>query len=83
MKAIGKYQIIDEIGTGAAGTTYRVRDTAGEREFALKILYSSPSASPETKDQFCRNLASYAELRHPNRSSGPTAHSGMKCRGKL
>ena len=66
MKAIGKYQIIDEIGTGAAGTTYRVRDTAGEREFALKVLYSSPSASPETKDQFCRSLASYAELRHPN-----------------
>jgi hypothetical protein len=66
MKAIGKYQIIDEIGTGAAGTTYRVRDTAGEREFALKVLYSSTSASPETKDQFCRNLGSYAELRHPN-----------------
>ena len=66
MKAIGKYQIIDEIGTGAAGTTYRVRDTTGEREFALKVLYSSPSASPETKDQFCRNLASYAELRHPH-----------------
>jgi len=66
MKAIGKYQIIDEIGTGAAGTTYRVRDTAGEREFALKVLYSSPAASPETKDQFCRSLASYAELRHPN-----------------
>jgi hypothetical protein len=66
MKAIGKYQIIDEIGTGSAGTTYRVRDTAAEREFALKVLYSSPSASPETKDQFCRSLASYAELRHPN-----------------
>ncbi len=66
MKAIGKYQIIDEIGTGAAGTTYRVRDTAGEREFALKVLYSSASASPETKDKFCRSLASYAELRHPN-----------------
>jgi hypothetical protein len=66
MKAIGKYQIIDEIGSGSAGTTYRVRDTAGERELALKVLYSSPSASPETKDQFCRNLASYAELRHPH-----------------
>ena len=66
MKAIGKYQIIEEIGTGAAGTAYRVRDTAAEREFALKVLYSSPSASPETKDQFCRSLASYAELRHPN-----------------
>jgi eukaryotic-like serine/threonine-protein kinase len=66
MKAIGKYQIIDEIGTGAAGTTYRVRDTAGERELALKVLYSSQSASPETKDQFCRNLASYTELRHPH-----------------
>jgi serine/threonine-protein kinase len=66
MKAIGKYQIIDEIGTGAAGTTYRVRDTAGERELALKVLYSSPSTTPETKDQFCRNLASYAELRHPH-----------------
>src|SRR5580704_604242 len=66
MKAIGKYQIIDEIGSGSAGTTYRVRDTAGEREFALKVLYSSASASPETKDKFCRSLASYAELRHPN-----------------
>ena len=66
MKAIGKYQIIDEIGTGTAGTTYRVRDTAGERESALKVLFSSQSASPETKDQFCRNLAGYAELRHPN-----------------
>jgi serine/threonine protein kinase len=66
MKAIGKYQIIDEIGTGAAGTTYRVRDTAGERELALKVLYSSPDASAETKDLFCRKLASYAELRHPN-----------------
>ncbi len=66
MKAIGKYQIIDEIGTGAAGTTYRVRDTASERECALKVLYSSHSISPEIKDQFCRSLASYAELRHPN-----------------
>jgi len=66
MKSIGKYQIIEEIGTGAAGTTYRVRDTAAEREFALKVLYSSTSATPETKDQFCRSLASYAELRHPN-----------------
>ena len=66
MKAIGKYQIIDEIGTGAAGTTYRVRDTAGERELALKILLSSPAASPETKDQFCRGLAQYTDLRHPN-----------------
>jgi len=66
MKAIGKYQIIEEIGTGAAGTTYRVRDTAGEREYALKVLCSSQSASPETKDPFCRSLASYAELRHPN-----------------
>ena len=66
MKAIGKYQVIDEIGAGAAGTTYRVRDTAGERELALKILYSSPAASPETKDQFCRTLAKYTDLRHPN-----------------
>ncbi|HEX4594492.1 MAG TPA: serine/threonine-protein kinase, partial [Bryobacteraceae bacterium] len=66
MKAIGKYQIIDEIGTGAAGTTYRVRDVAAEREFALKVLYSSQSAAPEIKDPFCRSLASYAELRHPN-----------------
>ena len=66
MKAIGKYQIIDEIGTGAAGTTYRVRDTAGERELALKVLYASPDATPETKDQFCRNLVSYTDLRHPH-----------------
>ena len=66
MKAIGKYQIIDEIGAGSAGTTYRVRDTSIEREFALKVLFASNTTSPEVKDQFCRKLAGYSELRHPH-----------------
>ena len=66
MKAIGKYQVIDEIGAGPAGATYRVRDAASEREFALKVLYSSDAASAELKDRFSRELAVYAELRHPH-----------------
>jgi eukaryotic-like serine/threonine-protein kinase len=64
MKSIGKYQVIEQIGTSAAGTAYRVRDSFRNREFALKVLQTVPGLSSAVKEQFCGHLASCSELVH-------------------
>jgi serine/threonine protein kinase len=66
MKTIGKYQILEEIGSSAAGKTYRACDSLRKTELAVKVLDSSASLTVELKDEFCRDLAACAELRHPN-----------------
>ncbi len=65
MKTIGKYQILGEIGSSATGKTYRVRDELHKTDLALKVLESSSTVTPELKDEFCRDLAAFAELKHP------------------
>ena len=64
MKAIGKYQVIEELGSSAIGKTYRAQDRFRNREFAVKILQSAPGLSADTKTQLCNHLASCAELSH-------------------
>jgi eukaryotic-like serine/threonine-protein kinase len=64
MKSIGKYQVIEQLGASAAGTTYRVRDSFRNREFALKVLQTVPGLTPAAKEQLCGHLANCAELAH-------------------
>jgi serine/threonine protein kinase len=64
MKSIGKYQVIEELGSSPTGKTYRVRDAFRNREFAAKILEIVPGLSAEAKEQFCGHLAACAELTH-------------------
>lgn len=64
MKAIGKYQVVEEVGASATGKTYRAQDRFRNREFAVKILESAPGLTADTKAQLCNHLASCAELTH-------------------
>jgi serine/threonine-protein kinase len=64
MKSIGKYQVIEELGGSATGTTYRARDAFRNREFAVKILTVVPGLTAAAKEQFCAHLAACAELTH-------------------
>jgi eukaryotic-like serine/threonine-protein kinase len=64
MKAIGKYQLLEKIGEGAAGITYRARDSFRNRELALKVLHPSLVANPEWKEQFSKELGLCGDLRH-------------------
>jgi serine/threonine protein kinase len=64
MKAIGKYQLLERIGEGAAGITYRARDSFRNRELAIKVLHPSLVANPEWKEQFSKELGLCADLRH-------------------
>jgi serine/threonine-protein kinase len=64
MKSIGKYQVIEEVGSSATGKTVRARDAFRNREFAVKILETVPGLSAEAKEKFCAHLAVCAELTH-------------------
>src|SRR5271156_16905 len=65
MKAFGKYQLLDEIGKGPAGTAYRARDPLSARELVVKILHPT-AADTEAKSHFYRELTACSELQHPN-----------------
>jgi serine/threonine protein kinase len=64
MKSIGKYEILDEIGSGATGTTYRARDSFRDRELVVRVLRSLPKLDAAVKREYCRELLACSELQH-------------------
>ena len=64
MKSIGKYEVLDEIGSSVTGTTYRARDNFQKREIALKVLHPLVKADVAAQDQYCREMLLYSELTH-------------------
>jgi serine/threonine protein kinase len=64
LKTIGKYQLLDEIGTSAAGTTYRARDAFRNRELAVKVIRDVSPLSVALKDRLYAALAACSELSH-------------------
>jgi serine/threonine protein kinase len=65
---IGKYKIIDTVGTGGMGTVYRAFDPTLERVVALKILHLDrldDVSSEELKSRFVNEARTVARLNHP------------------
>jgi serine/threonine protein kinase len=48
----GRYEIIEELGTGGMGKVYRVEDTKAKEEIALKLLKPEIAADKKTIDRF-------------------------------
>jgi serine/threonine protein kinase len=66
-RALGDdYELLGEIGTGAFGRVYRVRDLRLEREVALKVLDPTLTADRGTVEQFKKEAQLAARLQHPN-----------------
>ena len=60
---IAGYELREELGRSAYGTTYRVWDPRREREVALKVL---DRLEPAARARFQRELLAAARLKHPN-----------------
>jgi len=60
------YELLGEIGSGAFGRVYRVRDLRLEREVALKVLDPALTRDPEVVERFRREAQLAASLQHPN-----------------
>jgi WD40 repeat protein/tRNA A-37 threonylcarbamoyl transferase component Bud32 len=62
---LGRFELLDIIGTGAFGTVYKARDPGLDRTVAVKVPRAGNLAGREDLDRFLREARSVAQLRHP------------------
>jgi serine/threonine-protein kinase len=62
----GRYQIVSVIGAGGMGEVYRARDTALNRDVAVKVLPDRFSGNAERVARLEREAQVLASLNHPN-----------------
>jgi WD40 repeat protein/serine/threonine protein kinase len=60
------YEILGELGRGAAGVVYRARHYKLNRLVALKVIVAGPQLSPEARRRFLVEAHTIARLQHPN-----------------
>ncbi len=61
-----RYEIIDVLGSGGMGQVYRARRIRLGDEVAIKVMQTSHTAPPESRERFLRESRACAQLRHPN-----------------
>jgi len=66
LEKIGKYKIIDKIGTGAMGVVYKGFDTKMGRYVAIKTMSPQYVNNDESRARFYREAIAPAKLFHPN-----------------
>jgi eukaryotic-like serine/threonine-protein kinase len=65
MKSIGRFDLVDCLGTGAFGTVWKARDPELDRIVALKVPRGGRLSKSEG-EFFFREARAAAQLRHPN-----------------
>jgi serine/threonine protein kinase len=62
----GRYEILEELGTGGMGSVYRVFDRKLEEEAALKLIRPDIAASGKTIERFKNEIKVARKITHPN-----------------
>ena len=65
-RAVGRYELLRELGRGGTATVYLARQTDLGRLVALKELTALPVSDPSTARRFVRESRLAASLNHPN-----------------
>ncbi len=61
----GRYEILEELGTGGMGSVYRVFDRQLAEEVALKVIRADISISPKMIERFKNELKIARKITHP------------------
>jgi serine/threonine protein kinase len=64
-RRLGKFELLEELGSGSFGHVFRARDVELGRIVAIKILRSGSLASDQDVDRLMREARSAAQLKHP------------------
>src|SRR5215203_6474968 len=64
--AVGPYQVLNKLGEGGMGEVYRARDTALNRDVAIKVLPELFALDADRLARFTREAQTLAALNHPN-----------------
>jgi serine/threonine-protein kinase len=64
--SVGRYELLERIGTGSMGVLYRGRDTLLGREVAVKVMAGGFLGDAEAHDRFFREAKAAARLQHSN-----------------
>jgi eukaryotic-like serine/threonine-protein kinase len=62
---LGKFELLEPLGSGSFGEVYRARDTQLNRELAVKIPRRDRLATEAGAERFLREARHAARLRHP------------------
>jgi formylglycine-generating enzyme required for sulfatase activity len=63
---IGRYVVIESVGSGAMGVVYGAYDPQLDRKIALKLLKPGQGATEKAKARLLREAQAMARLSHPN-----------------
>jgi Tol biopolymer transport system component/predicted Ser/Thr protein kinase len=66
---LGRYTIMDQLGSGGMGVVYRASDEKLERMVAIKMVSKGVLAGEETRRHFRREAMALAKLNHPRIAS--------------
>jgi len=63
---LGRYRLVEPLGTGGMGVVWKALDTRLRREIAIKLLPEEPAADPKVLAAFEHEARAVAALNHPN-----------------
>ena len=76
---IGGYEVVHNLGTGAAATVYKAIQASTGRIFALKVLSSHLTNNAEVVELMRREAAAAMRLNHPNIIQGVDTGKAQDC----
>src|SRR5690606_5375208 len=63
---IGRFAILEVIGSGGMGTVYAAHDPELDRKVAIKVVRGDPGSAPEAQARLVREARVLARLNHPH-----------------